>query len=112
MGGTHIASAEEMENALEQQKQVAVNEKLLTHNQAVKDHFESIAAIKWGLATEDYAAAYEAFSELNAAVLNDLRLASTQGGIFTTAETAQMKSNEWTAARHEFHGHDTTESAA
>ena len=104
MGGTAIASAEEMEQALEAQKNQAVTERLLIHNEAVRDNIESILAIKLALSHDEYNSAYECFVELDEDTLNALRLAPTKGGIFTTAEIAQMKSNEWTQARHAHHG--------
>ena len=104
LGGTAIASAEEMEQALEAQKNQAVTERLLIHNEAVRDNIESILAIKLALSHDEYNSAYECFVELDEDTLNALRLAPTKGGIFTTAEIAQMKSNEWTEARHAHHG--------
>lgn len=106
MGGTHIASAEEMEIALEQQKELKHVDKLLQHNAAVRDNIESIVAIKAHLFADEYSSAYEAIGELDDETLEALRLAPTFGGIFTTDEIAKMKSNEWTAARRDFHGLD------
>ena len=105
-GGTAIASAEEMEQALEQQEDLKVSEKLIAHNKAVRDNIETIVAVKAHLYALEYSSAYECFAELEEADLYALRLAPTKGGIFTTAEIAKMKSNDWTEARHAHHGID------
>ena len=103
-GGTEIASAEEVANAIAQQKEMEQVERLVAHNRAVEEHLESIVAIKQALALDNYEIAYEAFQELPDDALNALRIAYTKGGIFNTKETGQMKSNEWTAARKAYHG--------
>jgi len=105
-GGTEIASAEEVANALAQQKEAEQVDRLIAHNRAVNDFMPSILAIKQALLEDNYGVAYECFSEIPDDALNDLRIAYTKGGIFTTAETAKMKSNEWTAARRAHHGLD------
>jgi hypothetical protein len=108
-GGTAIASAEEMEQALEQQEDLKVSEKLIKHNAAVREHIETIVAVKAHLYALEYSSAYEAFAELDADTLYSLRLAPTKGGIFTTAEIAKMKSSDWTEARHAHYGIDMEE---
>jgi len=104
LGGTEIASADEVANAIAQQAEFDLVEKLKRHNAAVREHIVAIYAIKEGLANDDYDAAYGAFSDLTNDTLDDLRIATTKGGIFTTEEGARMKSNEWTKARLKFHG--------
>jgi len=108
-GGTAIASAEEMEQALAQQDDLKVSEKLLKHNIAVRDNIETIVAMKAYLLNAEFGLAYEAFAELDEDTLYALRLAPTKGGIFTTQEVALMKSGEWTEARHAHHGIDMGE---
>ena len=104
MTGSHIASAEEVERALEQQKEMAGLERLKAHNAAVRDNIESITAMKAHLLNEEYSAAYEAWDELEPDTMKDLWLSTTAGGIFTTQERAQMKSNSWNDARKAHHG--------
>ena len=102
--GSHIASAEEMENALAQQKEQEGLERLQAHNRAVRDHIESIVAIKHYLLNDEYEAAYEAIAEIPDDDKRALWISSKSGGIWTTDERSAMKSNEWTAARKQHHG--------
>ena len=46
LGGTYIASADEVADAQKQQAELEVVERLKLHNAAVRDHIESIVAIK------------------------------------------------------------------
>ena len=102
--GSHIAGAEEMAEAVAQQDALDVVERLKAHNAAVRDHIESITAIKAYLLNDEYSAAYEAYSEIPDEDKKRLTLAPTKGGIWTTEEIKKLRSNEWTAARREFHG--------
>lgn len=104
MGGTEIASADEVANAITQQKEFDMVEKIKKHNACVRDHFSSIMVIKESLAHDDYAVAYEAYQEIPDDDKHSLTLAPTKGGIFSTDEVKQLRSNEWTAARREYHG--------
>lgn len=104
LGGTAIASAEEMELALEQQKELAGMERLLKHNEAVREWFNHITAIKNYLIGDEYGLAYEAYAEIPRDAIEALWVAPTKGGIFTTTERGKMKSNEWNAASHAYHG--------
>lgn len=102
--GTEIAGAEEISNALEQQKEAEQVEALKAHNHAVRDNIESITAIKAHLLSDEYEAAYEAVAEIPEDDRTKLWISTSRGGIWTTRERAQMKSNEWTAARKSHHG--------
>jgi deoxycytidylate deaminase len=117
LAGTEIASADEVANAINQQKEYEQVEKLIAHNAAVKEHWDSVAVTKKQLAlasgapTEEEAVgcmviAYEAYFELPEQVKFDLRLAATKGGIFTTEETKQIKSDLWGKARKAYHGEE------
>lgn len=64
----------------------------------VRDLFQSIAAIKQALADGEWDTAAEAMSELTDAEKTRLWKAPTKGGVFTTQERAQMKSDEFSAA--------------
>jgi hypothetical protein len=103
-GGTEIASADEVANAMAQQKESEQIDRLIAHNRAVNDFMPSILEIKRALLEDNFGVAYECFSEIPDDALNDLRIAYTKGGIFTTAETAKMKSDAWSAARKAHHG--------
>ena len=102
--GTEIATDEDIERAKAQQADLAIVDRLREHNAAVRDHIESITAIKAYLLNDEYSAAYEAYSEIPDEDKKRLTLAPTKGGIWTTEEIKKLRSNEWTAARREFHG--------
>lgn len=103
LGGTAIASAEEMELALEQQADNTGTERLIAHNAAVRDWIDHIVAIKSYLLTNEYGLAYEAFAEIDPDSIRALWVAPTKGGIFTTEERNKFKSNEWNDARKIHH---------
>ena len=107
LGGTEIASADEVSNAVLQQQILDAVERLKAHNVAVRDNIESIVAIKHHLLNDEYGAAYEIMA---VDIPDDDKLAlwisTTQGGIWTTKERAQMKCDQWTEARREYHKED------
>ena len=103
-GGTSIASAEELANALEQQKESELVERLKAHNACLRDHIESVVAVKAYIMNGEYMAAYEAVEEIPEEDRRTLWIAPSKGGIWTTAERAAMKSDEWAAARRGYHG--------
>ena len=70
----------------------------LNYMALVRDLFASIAAIKQALADGDWDTAAEAMSELTDAEKTRLWKAPTKGGVFTTQERTQMKSDEFSAA--------------
>lgn len=76
--------------------------KLLMHNQAVRENFEVVAAIKEALALDDYTQLAEYFDHMPETVKHSLWVAPTKGGIFTTKEIAKMKSNEAAQARNDY----------
>ena len=106
-GGTEIASADEVAGAIVQQQELEQVEKLKEHNAAVRDHLPSIMAIKEALSAKDWSTAYECIHELKEAdgdAWNALWIAPSKGGIWTTAERTEMKSNEMHEAKAHFHG--------
>lgn len=105
--GTEIAGAEEMEAALQQQEEINQVDAIIEHNRAVRDHIESIVAIKAFLICDQYSEAFEAMSEIPQDDARVLWKAPSKGGIFTTDERAKMKSDEWAAARKQHHTGDT-----
>jgi hypothetical protein len=79
-------------------------EKLLLHNKAAAKYWAEGCEMKQALEVEDYVYAYGVWHErIPERAQNALRVAHTKGGIFTTAEQAAMKSNDWTAARKTYH---------
>ena len=82
-------------------------ERLKAHNAAVREHITSVVFIKEALINEDYSSAYEAIHELKEcddnASWNALWVAPSKGGIWTTREREQMKSNEMNEAKNGFH---------
>lgn len=100
--GSAIASAEEMQAALERQREFPIIE----HMAKVREHFESIAAIKTHLLQDEYSSAYEAWSEIPHDDKPILWRAPTKGGIFTTEERGKMKSDQWNEAMKAHHSED------
>ena len=75
------------------------------HLEAVARNMASIQYIKDCLSRDEYESAYEAFQEISQEDHKLLWMAPTKGGkAWTTKEIAQMKSNEWGAARKAFNG--------
>lgn len=87
-------------------------EALRAHNEKVREHIHSISVIKAGLSEGDYYTAFEAFAEIPRDDITTLWLAPTKGGIFTTEEREQMKSDEWAEARKQFAADLDKEAAA
>jgi hypothetical protein len=71
---------------------------------SARDNFWSIAAIKEAIGNNNLELAIEARDELDDEAVNDLNLAPTKGGIFTTEELRAMKSDEWSRLRREING--------
>lgn len=99
-GGTEIASADEVANAINQQAAKEALEASVVHQGYVRDNLESIAAIRAGIANDDYSLASEAWFELPDDVKRGLWLAPTKGGIFTTKERDIIKSAEFRQAHY------------
>ena len=74
-------------------------ETLRKHMALVREHFDSIHAMKVGFSTENLEQAIEAWSELGREAQTGLWLAPTKGGVFTTEERKTMQSDEWAAAK-------------
>ena len=65
---------------------------------------DSISAIQELLGKDDYHGAYQVWDELTDDEKQALWVAPSKGGPFTTKERAQMKSNEWNAAKTAIYG--------
>jgi hypothetical protein len=103
--GTEFASADEVANAISQQKideqvseQVAT---LTTHNDAVRREWQTISYMKAAFVEKDALAFAEAWLELDEESKHALWIAPSKGGVFTTEERAYLRSNEVNAARKE-----------
>ena len=104
LAGTEIASADEVANAISQQKESEQVDRLRKHMDMVKVHYQSIAAIKEALSVENYDVAYEAYQEIPNEDRIPLALAPTKGGVWEISEYKQLKSDEFGAARKRYHG--------
>lgn len=98
LGGTElqIASADEVLNAISQQNDPGP---LLAHNDALQRNFESVYFIKENLALKNWDAVAEAWGEIDDEDKKALWVAPTKGGIFTTVERSELKSDEFNQAR-------------
>ena len=96
LGGTEIASADEVANAIQQQNDATP---LMEHNEALQRNFASVYFIKEHLALQSWEAVAEAWGEITNDDKKALWLAPSKGGIFTTAERKDLKSNEFNEAR-------------
>jgi hypothetical protein len=84
-----IASADEVSRAIHDQE--AEYDRQVRHMATVRENFDSIAAVKTGIATEDWELALEAWRELGREVQTELWRAPTKGGVFTTQERAEIR---------------------
>jgi len=96
LGGTEIASADEVANAITQQNDTAP---LMAHNEALQRNYASVCFIKEQLALRDWDLVAEAWGEITNDDKKALWLAPSKGGIFTTAERNDLKSDEFNHAR-------------
>lgn len=104
LGGSEIASADEVANAITQQSSQASKadmEKLIAHNEAWRNNSGSIYFIKEYINMDEpkWENVAEAWGEISNEDKQALWLAPSKGGVFTTAERAALKSDEFNAAR-------------
>lgn len=96
-GDVAYASAEEVVNAMNSQAETAASGYLKAHMDAVHKYFDEVVAIKAGIANQDYIAAGGHWFDLHESAaeeeLNALKLARTKGGVWSTAESAQLKAD-------------------
>lgn len=103
LGGSEIASADEVANAIQQQNNQASSEemeRLVAHNEAWRNNSASIYFIKEYINMDEpkWENVAEAFSEISNEDREALWLAPTKGGVFTTAERNALRSDEFNAA--------------
>ena len=95
LGGTEIASADEVAGAINQQKQIEADEHLLAHANAVHKYFDDIVSIKENIANEDFISAGGAWFDLHNKAseeeLQALKRARNKGGIWSTHETGLLR---------------------
>ena len=104
LGGSEIASADEVANAISQQNSQGSNEemeRLVAHNEAWRNNSASIYFIKEYINMDEpkWENVAEAWAEISNEDKQALWLAPSKGGVFTTAERAALKSDEFNAAR-------------
>ena len=96
LAGTEYASADEVANAISQQNDTGP---LMAHNEALQRNYASVYFIKEHLALQAWEAVAEAWGEISNEDKKALWVAPSKGGIFTTAERNDLKSNEFNEAR-------------
>lgn len=104
LGGSEIASADEVASAISQQNSQGSNEemeRLVAHNEAWRNNSSSIYFIKEYINMDEpkWENVAEAWAEIPNEDKQALWLAPSKGGVFTTAERAALKSDEFNAAR-------------
>ena len=104
LGGSEIASADEVANAISQQNSQGSSEemeRLVAHNEAWRNNSSSIYFIKEyiNMDSPKWENVAEAWAEIPNEDKQALWLAPSKGGVFTTAERAALKSDEFNAAR-------------
>lgn len=67
----------------------------IKHLLAIREHFDSIVAIKQAIRDDDLHYVVELWQELSNEEQQSLRRAPTKGGVFTIEEDKYMKSPEW-----------------
>jgi len=99
LGGSEIASADEVSNAIAHGSAKDVVDPIMRHNKALAENLSSVIYIKENIAKGDMLAVAEGWDELDNDTKEALWLAPTKGGIFTTAERTFLKSDEFYNAR-------------
>ena len=96
-GDASYASAEEVANAINSQAEAEASEYLKAHMDAVHKYFDEIVTIKTGIAESDFITAGGAWFDLHETATEEelmaLKLARTKGGVWSTAESAQLKAD-------------------
>lgn len=85
---------------------------LLKHNEVVRNNMEVILCIKQALAENDYQEVAMYFDGMKEEDRNALWVAPSKGGIFTTAERAAIKSDEFNTARNAYFAEKNAEADA
>lgn len=96
--GTEYASANEVSDAIINQKVEEATEKLRGLVSAVLSNHSSIVAIKEGIALDNLSEAAEEWFTLEDDIKASLWIAPSKGGVFTTREREVIKSSEFRMA--------------
>ena len=96
--GTEYASANEVSDAIINQKVEEATEKLRGLVSAVLSNHSSIVAIKEGIALDNLSEAAEEWFTLEDEIKASLWIAPSKGGVFTTREREVIKSSEFRIA--------------
>lgn len=101
MGGTEIASADEVAGAISQQKEDQASEYLMKHNEVLRDSqvLMAVAQMKESLASDDYTYVAQVEAELDREEMVALWVAPSKGGVFTTEERTKLRSDAMNQAR-------------
>ena len=91
MGGTEIASADEVVNAQSQTAEKDIYSRMVKFTFALVQNYPSVKAIKDYIQTNEPELASEAWSELTEDSQRALWLATSKGGCFTTKEREYIK---------------------
>jgi len=91
MGGTEIASADEIVNAQTQLKEKDIYARMSAFTAAFKENYSSVIAIQAFIANDEGELAAEAWREIARHDQEKLWLATTKGGCFTTSERDYIK---------------------
>jgi len=101
-GGSQVASANEVTDAILNQGIIKATERLIRHNNALRDNLSSISFIKDALSEGKWDSAAEAMAELDEDVRQSINLAATKGGVFDLEDTRLFKTDEYAAARSRY----------
>ena len=115
LGGSEIASADEVANAISQQNSQGSNEemeRLIAHNEACMNNLGSIYFVKEYLMLDDpkWDSAAEAFAEIPSDDQELIWKAPSKGGLFTTKERQAIQSTEFNQAMKKYLTDKTGES--
>jgi len=99
LGGSEIASADEVSNAIAHGSAKDSVDPIMRHNAALANNLQSVTYIKENIAKGDMLAVAEGWNELDNDTKEALWLAPTKGGVFTTEERQLLKSDEFYNAR-------------
>ncbi len=91
LGGTQIASADEVANAVTQQGQKEIYDRMVKFTRSFASNYSSVEAIKTYLSSNELDLAKEAWNEIPQQEQMDLWLATSKGGCFTTEERKLLK---------------------
>lgn len=98
LAGTEIASADEVVNAINQQKEKEIYDRFVKFSRAAFDNIETLQCMRQAIIEGNLSAAKEAWMELSEDEMRAIWMAPSKGGYFTTEERAIIKSPEWKEA--------------